>query len=220
LSSTVSGKPRLTKLLAYFPGHPQAFPLKFRQASTRDDLAILYFDGGERAKDIPVLPIDDNSDAGGVGKAVVMMGYPSGPDRILVSLPDEEAANIKQRYGASVDVLVSHLAERNLIKPFTTQGHITDSQTRRIIYDARTAEGGSGAPLFGQSGRVIGINFGIFEGLQDANFAVPVRFAVPLLQRAGWKPAVVPPVEGNVAGETAVKDARPANAPANQPRQN
>lgn len=217
LSSTVSGKPRLTKLLAYFPGHPQAFPLKFKQASTRDDLAVLYFDGGERAKNIPVLPLDDNSDAGGVGKAVVMMGYPSGPDRILVSLPDEEAANIKQRYGSSIDVLVGHLAERNLIKPFTTQGHITDSQTRRIIYDARTAEGGSGAPLFGQSGRVIGINFGIFEGLQDANFAVPVRFSLPLLQRAGWKPAV-PPVENNVAGEAAVKDARPTTAPASQPR--
>ena len=219
LSSTVSGKPRLTKLLAYFPGHPQAFSLKFRQASSRDDLAVLFFDGGERAKDIPILPIDDNSDAGGVGKAVVMMGYPSGPDRILVSLPDEEAAGIKQRYGSSLDVLVGHLAERNLIKPFTTQGHITDSQTRRIIYDARTAEGGSGAPLFGQSGRVIGINFGIFEGLQDANFAVPVRFTLPLLQRAGWKPAE-PPVENNVAGETAVKDARPTTAPANQPRQN
>ena len=217
LSSTVSGKPRLTKLLAFFPGHPQAFTLKFRQASTRDDLAVLFFDGGARAKDIPVLPIDDNSDAGGVGKAVVMMGYPSGPDRILVSLPDEEAANIKQRYGASIDVLVGHLAERKLIKPFTTQGHITDSQTRRLIYDARTAEGGSGAPLFGQSGRVIGVNFGIFEGLQDANFAVPVRFVIPLLQRAGWKPAE-PPVENNVAGETAVKDARPTSSPASQPR--
>jgi S1-C subfamily serine protease len=222
LASTVSGKPRLTKLLAYFPGHKQPFPLKFRQASTRDDLAVLYFDTGARPNDIPALPIDDNSDAGGVGKAVVMMGYPSGPDRILVSLPDEEANAIKQRYGGSLDVLVGHLAERNLIKPFTTQGHITDSQTRRVIYDARTAEGGSGAPLFGQSGRVIGINFGIFEGLQDANFAVPVRFAVPLLERAGWKPA--PPPAENVttattaAGDAGGKDARTPNAPPNQPR--
>jgi S1-C subfamily serine protease len=223
LSSTVSGKPRLTKLLAYFPGHAQAFALKFKQASTRDDLAVLYFDKGTRPNDIPALPIDDNSDAGGVGKSVVMMGYPSGPDRILVSLPDDEANAIKQRYGGSLDVLVGHLAERNLIKPFTTQGHITDSQTRRIIYDARTAEGGSGAPLFGQSGRVIGINFGIFEGLQDANFAVPVRFVVPLLERAGWKPAAPPAENGTTAataatGDAAVKDARPANASPNQPR--
>jgi serine protease Do len=225
LGSTVSGKPRLTKLLAYFPGHRQAFALKFRQASTRDDLAVLYFDAGAQLGNIPALPIDDNSDAGGVGRAVVMMGYPSGPDRILVSLPDDEANNIKQRFGSSLDVLVGHLAERNLIKPLTTQGHVTDSQTRRIIYDARTAEGGSGAPLFGQSGRVIGINFGIFEGLQDANFAVPVRFAVPLLERAGWKPAA-PPVENvttaattaAAAGDAPGKDARAPNAPPNQPR--
>ncbi|HEX8128526.1 MAG TPA: trypsin-like peptidase domain-containing protein [Pyrinomonadaceae bacterium] len=221
LSSTVSGKPRLTKLIAYFPGHRQPFPLKFKQASTRDDLAVLYFETGAQPNNIPALPIDDNSDAGGVGKAVVMMGYPSGPDRILVSLPDDEANGIKQRFGSSLDVLVGHLAERNLIKPLTTQGHITDSQTRRIIYDARTAEGGSGAPLFGQSGRVIGINFGIFEGLQDANFAVPVRFAVPLLERAGWKPAA-PPTENlttaATAGDATVKDARPTNAPPNQPR--
>ncbi|HJR07124.1 MAG TPA: trypsin-like peptidase domain-containing protein [Pyrinomonadaceae bacterium] len=223
LSSTVSGKPRLTKLVAYFPGHTQAYPLKFKQTSTRDDLAVLFFDSGTNPNDIPALPIDDNSDAAGVGKSVVMMGYPSGPDRILVSLPDDEANNIKQRFGSSVDVLVNHLAERNLIKPFTTQGHITDSQTRRIIYDARTAEGGSGAPLFGQSGRVIGVNFGIFEGLPDANFAVPVRFAVPLLERAGWKPAA-PPADNAVpaaanAGETAVKDSRTTTAaPPNQSR--
>ena len=70
LSSTVSGKPRLTKLLAYFPGHRQAYPLKFRQTSTRDDLAVLSFDTGTTPNDIPVLPIDDNSDAAGVGKAV------------------------------------------------------------------------------------------------------------------------------------------------------
>ena len=220
LSSTVSGKPRLTKLLAYFPGHRQALPLKFRQASTRDDLAVLYFEPSAQSNDIPALPVDDNSDAAGVGRAVVMMGYPSGPDRILVSLPDEEASGIKQRFGSSLDVLVGHLAERNLIKPLTTQGHITDSQARRIIYDARTAEGGSGAPLFGQSGRVIGINFGVFEGLQDANFAVPVRFAVTLLERAGWKPALPPAENGATAaaGGDAVKDARPANVPQNQPR--
>jgi S1-C subfamily serine protease len=218
LSSTVSGKPRLTKLLAYFPAHRQAYPLKFRQTSTRDDLAVLSFDTGANPNDVPVLPIDDNSDAAGVGKAVIMMGYPSGPDRILVSLPDEEANAIRQRFGSSIDVLVNHLAERNLIKPFTTQGHITDSQTRRVIYDARTAEGGSGAPLFGQSGRVIGVNFGIFEGLPDANFAVPVRFAVPLLERAGWKPAAPPTETTATTTEAAVKDARPANAPQNQPR--
>jgi hypothetical protein len=54
---------------------------------------------------------------------------------------------------------LSYLAETKRIQPLTTQGSITDLDVRRIVYDARTAEGGSGAPLFGPSGRVIGVNF-------------------------------------------------------------
>lgn len=187
-SSSVNGKPRLTRLLAYFPGYPQPFTLRFKQASQKDDLAVCKLDVPEVPVNIPVLPLDTDSDAAAVGKAVVLMGYPSGPDRILASLPDEDANGIKQRFGSSLDILVGHLAERNLIKPLTTQGHITDLEVHRMIYDARTAEGGSGAPLFGQSGRVIGVNFAIFTEVADANFAVPIRFGVALLQRAGWKP--------------------------------
>lgn len=191
-SSSVSGKPRLTKLMAYFPGKPQPFTLRLKQASQRDDLAVCTLEAPEIPANIPVLPLDKDSDAATVGKAVVLMGYPSGPDRILASLPDEESNGIKTRFGASLDVLVGHLAERNLIKPLLTQGHITDLEVHRIVYDARTAEGGSGAPLFGMSGRVIGVNFAIFTEMADANFAVPIRYAATLLERAGWKPKEAP----------------------------
>ena len=71
--------------------------------------------------------------------------------------------------------------------PLTTQGAITDLDTRRIVHDAKTAEGGSGAPLFGQTGKVIGVNFGVFTENTAANMAVPIRFAIELLQKAGWK---------------------------------
>ncbi|HEX3100955.1 MAG TPA: hypothetical protein VHQ01_04135, partial [Pyrinomonadaceae bacterium] len=73
------------------------------------------------------------------------------------------------------------------IVPLTTQGAITDLDARRIVHDAKTAEGGSGAPLFGQGGKVIGVNFGVFTENTAANMAVPVRFAVDLLRKAGWK---------------------------------
>jgi len=73
--------------------------------------------------------------------------------------------------------------------PLTTQGAITDLDARRIVHDAKTAEGGSGAPLFGQAGKVIGVNFGVFTENTAANMAVPVRFAVELLKKAGWKSA-------------------------------
>ena len=216
-SSSVSGRPRLTKLLAYFPGVKQPLPLRVQQSSTRDDLAVCSLEVVELPAEIPTLPLDSESDAAGVGKAVVLMGYPSGPDRILASLPDEDANNIKQRFGSSVDVLVGRLAELNLIKPFTTQGHITDFQPHRIVYDARTAEGGSGAPLFGQTGRVIGVNFAIFTEIQDVNFAVPVRYAVILLQRAGWKP-VATEADAAANSNTPPKDARTGANATNQSR--
>ena len=186
LSSLVRGQPRVKKLMAYFPGHPQAFSLKSRQSSQRDDLAVCALDVKDLPTDIPALPLESDSDAVAVGKMVVMMGYPSGPDRLLALLEDSESRGIQQRY-ASLDSLLGYLAESKRIQPLTTQGNITDLNARRISYDARTAEGGSGAPLFGPTGRVIGVNFAVFTENQASNFAVPIQPAISLLERAGWQ---------------------------------
>lgn len=185
LGNVVRGQPRVKKLMAYFPDHPQAYPLKFKQASSRDDLAVCSLDVKDLPTDIPALPLESDSGAVAVGKTVVMMGYPSGPDRLLALLDDSESRGIQQRYG-SLDSLLNYLAESKRIQPLTTQGNITDLNTRRIAYDARTAEGGSGAPLFGPSGRVIGVNFAVFTENQGSNFAVPIQSASTLLERAGW----------------------------------
>jgi S1-C subfamily serine protease len=187
LSSSASGQPRLKKLMAFFPENPQPFTLKYKQSAQRDDLAVCLMDNKDLLANIPVLPLDHDSDAVAIGKSVVMMGYPSGPDRLLALLDDAEARSIQARYGSSLESLLGYLAEKKHIQPLTTQGNITDLDTRRIVYDARTAEGGSGAPLFGQSGRVIGINFAVFTENTASNFAVPVRYGITLLERAGWK---------------------------------
>ena len=186
LSASVKGQPRLKKLNAYFPDYPQPIGLKFKLAGQRDDLAVCALDTKEIPTQIPVLPLERDVNAVEVGKTVVMMGYPSGPDRLLALLDDAEARGIQQRYGGSLDSLLGYLAQNRRIQPLTTQGNITDLDVRRIAYDARTAEGGSGAPLFGPSGKVIGVNFAIFTENQASNFAVPIRFALTLLDRAGW----------------------------------
>lgn len=186
LSSSVRGQPRLKKLNAYFPDHTQPMPLKFKLAGGRDDLAVVLLDIKDLPTDIPLLPLETDQDAVAVGKTVVMMGYPSGPDRLLALLDDAESRGIQQRY-ASLDALLGYLAESRRIQPLTTQGNITDLDVRRIAYDARTAEGGSGAPVFGPTGRVIGVNFAMFTENQASNFAVPIQYAVSLLERAGWK---------------------------------
>ncbi len=189
LTSSVRGQPRLKKLNAYFPDHKQPIPLKFKLAGQRDDLAVCTLDIPEVPAAIPVLPLEEDEDQVAVGKMVVMMGYPSGPDRLLALLDDAESRDIQQRYG-SLDALLGYLAEKRRIQPLTTQGSITDLDVRRIAYDARTAEGGSGAPLFGPSGHVIGVNFAIFTENQASNFAVPIQYAMGLLGRAGWTPPV------------------------------
>lgn len=201
LTSSVSGQPRLKKLIAYFPDIPQPFTLKFKLAAQSDDLAVCMFDIRDVPTRIPVLPLDtESSEAVAVGKTVVMMGYPNGPDRLLALRDDAEARMIQARCGSSLESLLGCLADKKRIQPLTTQGNITDLDVHRIVYDARTAEGGSGAPLFGQTGRVIGINFAVFTENTASNFAVPVRFGLTLLQRAGWRsPEVIEPPTANEA---------------------
>ncbi|MCA1625715.1 MAG: trypsin-like peptidase domain-containing protein [Acidobacteria bacterium] len=182
-----NGRARIKRLVIYFPNFPQPFPLKVRQLGSREDLAIGVVDANLVSPDIPVLPLEMESEAISVGKTVVTMGYPSGPERLLAMVDDNEAKSINARYGNSRQSLINFLAQSRKIVPLTTQGAITDLDARRIVHDAKTAEGGSGAPLFGQTGKVIGVNFGVFTENNAANMALPIRFAFDLLKRVGWK---------------------------------
>ena len=189
MMSESNGKARIKRLVIYFPNFPQPFPLKVRQLDYREDLAVASIDQNLVSPDIPVLPLEVDSDAAAVGKTVVTMGYPSGPERLLAMVDDEEAKSINSRFGNSRQNLINFLAQSRKIVPLTTQGAITDLDPRRIVHDARTAEGGSGAPLFGQTGKVIGVNFGVFTQNTAANMATPIRFAIDLLKKVGWKSA-------------------------------
>ena len=184
-----NGRARITKLVVYFPGYAQPYTLRVRELSSREDVAATSIDPNLLPADLPSLPLEPDSEAATIGKTVVTMGYPSGPDRLLAMVDDNEAKSINARFGNSRQNLINFLAQSKKIVPLTTQGAITDMDPRRIVHDAKTAEGGSGAPLFGQSGKVIGVNFGVFTENTAANMAVPVRYAVEILRKAGWKPA-------------------------------
>jgi serine protease Do len=108
ISGSIRSQPRLKKLTAYFPDYPQAIALKFRAAAQKDDLSVCSLDMPEIPESIPLLPLETDPDAVAVGKTVVMMGYPSGPDRLLAILDDAESRGIQQRYG-SLDALLGYL---------------------------------------------------------------------------------------------------------------
>lgn len=187
MMKAANGRARVKRLVIYFPNFAQPFTMKVKQVGGREDLAIGNVDPQMLPAEVPSLPLEIDGESAAVGKTVVTMGYPSGPDRLLAMVDDDEAKSINQRFGNSRQNLINFLAQSQKIVPLTTQGAITDLDAKRIVHDAKTAEGGSGAPLFGQAGKVIGVNFGVFTENTAANMAVPVRFAVELLKKAGWK---------------------------------
>jgi S1-C subfamily serine protease len=203
------GRARIKRLVIYFPNSPQPFPLRIRQMGGREDLAVASIDPSLVPMDLPVLPLDAGSDAAAIGKTVVSMGYPNGPDRLLAMTDEGEARSINSRCSGSRQCIITFLAQNRRIAPLTTQGTITDLDQRRVVHDAKTAEGGSGAPLFGQTGKVIGVNFGVFTENNAANMAVPIRFAVDLLRLAGWKS----PEELQAAAQSAATNSANSNTP-------
>lgn len=186
LMNQSNGRARIKRLVVYFPNFSQPFPVKIQQVGGREDLGVAKMDSSQMPSEIPTLPLDASSDATAIGKTVVTMGYPNGPDRLLAMVDDSEYKSINSRFGGSRQAILTYLAQSKKIVPLTTQGAITDLDPRRIVHDAKTAEGGSGAPLFGQSGKVIGVNFGVFTESTAANMAVPIKFAIELLKKAGW----------------------------------
>lgn len=182
--ASMGATPRLEKLLAYFPGHHQPITLEFRASSKTDDVAVCRL--STTPSKVPVLPLDHQSGATEIGRAVVMMGYSTGPSRMLALLPEAEALAFQEKYGSSLVTLLDQLANRKLIKPLTTQGHITDLYTNRIVFDAPISEGSSGTPVFGESGKVIGITFAVLVDDRASNFAVPIASGIEQLRRAGW----------------------------------
>ncbi|MET0648249.1 MAG: trypsin-like peptidase domain-containing protein [Pyrinomonadaceae bacterium] len=222
LSQSVRGQFRVTRIVAFFPGIRQPFVLRLRQTS-RDDVAVGTLETKELPAGLPALPLDKDPDTAMIGATVVMMGYPSGQDRLMATIPEAEARTLRERCGASVETLLACLSERNYIKPLTTQGNVTDLQGRNIVFDARNAVGGSGSPLFGPKGRVIGVNFATFTEMEGQNYAVPIKYVYPLLERAGWK-SDEPTEDQNAnskdqnANSNNAQSPRDARAPAEQKR--
>jgi S1-C subfamily serine protease len=77
--------------------------------------------------------------------------------------------------------VVQELARRKLIRPLVTQGHLGVVASDRLVYDAQTTSGGSGGPVFDNSGKVIGVNFAMLSGFSGSNFAVPIAHAAKML---------------------------------------
>lgn len=187
-------QPKIASIEAFFPKLRQSVQLKIKRTSKRNDIdvAVCQFELEGIQTIPPVLPLDQEPDQVQIGKNIVMIAYTSGVDRLMSQLSDQELQTA-QRFGQSPEQLLSYLAEKNHITPLVTPGSITDMSSRSISHNAQSGSGASGAPIFGQSGKVIATNYGTLTDTTASNFSVPIRFSLQLLKDAGWPQAINPP---------------------------
>ena len=165
---------------AYFPGSSQGIAAKLDRTSPDADLATLKLQT-PAPPHTAVLEVDDRREASVSGDPVVLIGYPTGIEGILARAGNDITHKVVEN-AHEVTQIVSQMAAQNLIRPTTTQGHIGDVLKDKIVYDAATTSGGSGAPLFNRNGKVIGVNFAMLNDFGGSNLAVPVRYADELLK--------------------------------------
>jgi S1-C subfamily serine protease len=187
-------QPVVSEVEAYFPTSSLRVPVHVEKISSEADLAVVA--GDLRSLNLKPLDLDDRPGAAVSGEPVVLLGYPTALDAILARAGGDTLRTLKESASADDSSgLMKELARRKLIRPVNTQGHIGDVLPDKIVYDAQTASGGSGSPLFNAQGKVIGVNFAVLREFGGSNFAIPVRYARSLLSpqiAAARSPAIAP----------------------------
>jgi S1-C subfamily serine protease len=170
----------LENLVVFFPGSPTPVNLSPASVSKTSDLAVLRTENSDVVRGLAVLPLAQSP--GSPGQLVTVIGYPMGIAGMVAKSP----AGIYERLALRHNDInaASELAALSLIRPSTTCGHLGDLVGDKLIYDAPTAHGGSGGPVFNTKGEVIGVNSAYMDGFSGGTLGVSVDSLRPLLQEA------------------------------------
>ncbi|HEX3353837.1 MAG TPA: serine protease [Terriglobales bacterium] len=173
-------KPELEKLVAFFPGFPLPVNITPLVLSAHGDLAVLRVENSVAISQLRPLPLA--AQASNPGELVAVVGYPMGVLGMVAKSPPavyERLAFRRDDIGAA-----NELAALSLIRPSATCGHLGDVVGDKLIYDAPTAHGGSGGPVFNSQGEVIGINEAYIDGFSGGTLGVSVQALRPLIAAA------------------------------------
>jgi S1-C subfamily serine protease len=170
----------LESLVVFFPGSPTPVSLSPASVSKTADLAILRAQDMSAVRGLSILPLAQAPST--PGELVTVMGYPMGIAGMVAKSPAKIYERLAYRHN---DInAASELAALSLIRPSATWGHLGDVVGDKLIYDAPTAHGGSGGPVFNAKGEVIGVNSAYMDGFSGGTLGVSVESLRPLLKEA------------------------------------
>jgi S1-C subfamily serine protease len=173
----------LESLVVFFPGSPTPVNLSPASVSKTSDLAVLRAENSDAIRGLSILPLAKNMSS--PGELVTVIGYPMGIAGMVAKSPTGIYERLAYRHN---DIsAASELAALSLIRPSTTCGHLGDVVGDKLIYDAPTAHGGSGGPVFNTRGEVIGVNSAYMDGFTGGTLGVSVDSLRPLLKEAQAK---------------------------------
>ena len=172
--------PIVETLVISFPGWSTPVRLSHASVSKSYDLALLRAEDSEGLRRLPALLLAKTPAS--AGQFIDVIGYPMAIAGMIAKSP----AGIHGRFvHRPYDIhMVSELAAESLIRPFSTCGHVGDVIDGRLIYDAPTAHGGSGGPVFNSKGEVIGINSAYVDGFSAGSIGISIESLRALLQEA------------------------------------
>jgi len=172
--------PSLESLVIFFPNSPTPVNLSPASVSKTSDLAVLRAQNSALVRSLAVVPLAQSP--GAPGQLVTVIGYPMGIAGMVAKSPTGIYERLADRHN---DIsAASELAALSLIRPSTTCGHLGDVVGDKLIYDAPTAHGGSGGPVFNSRGEVIGVNSAYMDGFTGGTLGVSVESLRPLLHEA------------------------------------
>jgi V8-like Glu-specific endopeptidase len=172
--------PVLEQLAAYFPGADAPITLTPAALSSEGDLAVAKMN--DELPGVQRLPLPLAAEKPTAGELVAVVGYPMGVLGMMAKAPGQVYARLAYRHDDQGTA--RELAALSLIRPSATCGHLGDVVGDKLIYDAPTAHGASGGPVFNSRGEVIAVNAAYIDGFSGGTLGVSSRSLQTLIEKA------------------------------------